>query len=132
MPPPPGVYAVPVDPEQSLPRSFPGGLAAEGDAASIFEGLMLATGGGAKSSPVFEGMQVHLKIETNFGRVQCTRTHVAMYTLNNSTGRRCNAHSSSEVQANFMQATCFSTAVQVGNLGNFYRGLQERWKMLPG
>ena len=42
--PPPGAHAVPVDPEQSLPRSFPGGLAAEGDAASIFEGLMLAAG----------------------------------------------------------------------------------------
>ena len=41
---PPGAHAVPVDPEQSLPRSFPGGLAAEGDAASIFEGLRLATG----------------------------------------------------------------------------------------
>ena len=36
---------VSVDPEQSLPRSFPGGLAAEGDAASIFEGLMLAAEG---------------------------------------------------------------------------------------
>ena len=41
--PPTGVNAVPVDPEQSLPRSFPGGLAAVGGAASIFEGLMLAT-----------------------------------------------------------------------------------------
>ena len=40
---PTGVNAVPVDPEQSLPRSFPGGLAAVGGAASIFEGLMLAT-----------------------------------------------------------------------------------------
>ena len=41
--PPRGVNGVPVDPEQSLPRSFPGGLAAVGRAASIFEGLMLAT-----------------------------------------------------------------------------------------
>ena len=41
--PPTGLNAVPVDPEQSLPRSFPGGLAAVGGAASIFEGLMLAT-----------------------------------------------------------------------------------------
>ena len=40
---PTGVNAVPVDPEQSLPRSFPRGLAAVGGAASIFEGLMLAT-----------------------------------------------------------------------------------------
>ena len=41
---PPGARAVPVDPEQSLPRSFPGGPAAIDDAASIFEGLMLAAG----------------------------------------------------------------------------------------
>ena len=30
-----------------------------------------------------------------------------------------------------MQTTCFSTAAQVGNLENFYRGLQERWQLLP-
>ena len=30
-----------------------------------------------------------------------------------------------------MQATCFSTVARVGNLENFYRGLQERWQVLP-
>ena len=35
---------VPVDPEHSLPRSFPSGTAAVGDAASVFRGLELAAG----------------------------------------------------------------------------------------
>ena len=38
-----GVHAVPVDPEHSLPRSFPSGTAAVGDAASV-RGLELAAG----------------------------------------------------------------------------------------
>ena len=51
----PGAHAVPVDPEQSLPRSFPGGPAAVGDAAFIFEGLMLAAGDEYISSVSTEG-----------------------------------------------------------------------------
>ena len=74
-------------------------------------------------------MQVHLKIEANLGQV---RTNVGMYTRNNSTRRRCNTHLSSDVQEDFMQATCFSKAAQVGNLENFYRGLRKRWHVLPG
>ena len=49
---PPGAHAVPVDPEQSLPRSFPGGAAAVGDAASVFRGLELAAGDERSSSVV--------------------------------------------------------------------------------
>ena len=37
---------------RSLPRGFPGGLSAADGAASVFEGLMLAMGGRAKSFPV--------------------------------------------------------------------------------
>ena len=37
-------HAVPVDPEHSLPRSFPSGTAAVIDAASVFRGLELAAG----------------------------------------------------------------------------------------
>ena len=46
---------VSVDPEQLLPRSFPGGFAAQGDAASIFEGLMLAAEGEHISSVSTKG-----------------------------------------------------------------------------
>ena len=42
--------APPVGP--SFPRGFPGGFTAADGAASVFEGLLLAMGGGAKSSPV--------------------------------------------------------------------------------
>ena len=38
------VHAVPVDPKHSLPRSFPSGTAAVGDAASVLRGLELAAG----------------------------------------------------------------------------------------
>ena len=55
---PPGARAVPVDPEQSLPRSFPGGPAAVGDAASIFEGLEL-TAGDEHSSSVARARKEH-------------------------------------------------------------------------
>ena len=41
---PPGTYIVPINPEQSLPRSFPGGRAAADSAASVFKGLVFATG----------------------------------------------------------------------------------------
>ena len=59
----------------------------------------------------------------------CTRNN---FSLNNAVGDDVVLNSSSDVQADFMQATCFSTAVQVENLENFYRGLGERWQMLPG
>ena len=88
---------------------------------------------------MFKSDRVHLSSEQENVQISWAgmRTNVGMYTrnnvsLNSTVGEDVILNLLHDVQADFMQATCVSTAVKVGNLETFYQGLQERWQVLPG